>query len=281
MITLNNKKTFQALILILIFSFAGFLVWYFAVSPVIEASWQQQFAVPSEAIFNGNMVTIKNVRNFRYSPTEKDQHPNYYDKTYDLSTVKAVWYISEPFNENKLAAHTFLSFEFENGDFLAITIEAKKKIGQEYSTWKGIMRNYPLMYIATDERDSVMLRANVRQDKVYVYPVKLSKPENAEALLTDMLVKMNKLNEEPEWYNTIWHNCTSEIAYHVNRISGDRISSYSWEYFITSEADKFALENGLLDTKLTIEDAREKYLITEKSLTIGDVLEYSKLIREE
>ena len=275
-----ERKSVRYGVILVFLGLALFLFRYFCVQPKMEGDWQQQFAIPSEASFEGDMVTIKNVRNFRYYPEEKDQHPDYYDRSYDLNAVKKVWYISEPFNENKLAAHTFLSFEFDNGDFLAITIEAKKEVGQEYSTWKGIMRNYPLMYIATDERDALMLRANIRKDNVYVYPVKLSDPENGRLLLADMLDRMNKLNKELEWYNTLWHNCTSEIAYHINRISSGRIAGYDWRYFITSRADQFALENGLLDTDLPIEEAREKYLVTEKSLKIGDVPEYSKLIRE-
>ena len=78
--------------------------------PPVAGDWQPQFAVSSTAEFDGDQVLIKNVRNFRYTPTEADQHPDYYDKIYNLNEVKRVWYISEPFNENKLAAHTLLSF---------------------------------------------------------------------------------------------------------------------------------------------------------------------------
>lgn len=273
---INNRKKFLVALLLLLGIF-----WYAGVEPPKDGEWQLQLAVPSSAEFDGDRVTVRNVRNFRYYPSEADMHPGYYDKTYDLDTVSRVWYVAEPFNENKLAAHTFLSFEFENGEYLAITIEAKKQVGQTYSIWKGMLRTYPLTYIAADERDAVLLRANVRKDKVYVYPVKLSRPENGGLLLADMLRKMNKLNDDPEWYNTLWHNCTSEIAYHVNRISARRVPAFAWEFFITSSADKLALDRGLIDTELSIEEAREKYLVTEKSIAAGDTPEYSRLIREQ
>ena len=226
------------------------------------------------------MVTVRNVRDFRYSPTEADMHPAYYDRTYDLRTLKRVWFISEPFNEMKFAAHTFLSFEFENGDFLSITIEARKTKDQTYSIWKGMLRTYPITYMATDERDAVLLRANLRRDNVYTYPVRLSKPENARVLLADMLARMNKLAEDPEWYNVFWRNCTSEIARHVNRISPRRISPFARELLLTSHADELALKSGLLDTDLSIDEARKKYFVTERSLEAGDVPDYSRLIRE-
>lgn len=91
-------------------------------------------------------MTIKNVRNFRYGPEEKDIHPSYYDRVYDMSKIKKIWYTAEPFNENKTAAHTYLSFEFENGDFLVITIEARKTKAQTYGVWKGVLQSYPLIY---------------------------------------------------------------------------------------------------------------------------------------
>lgn len=271
-----KKKILLSLLGIALIALAVFLL----DKPPKEGNWQLQFQVPSVAEFNGDQVTVRNVRNFRYYPTEADMHPAYYDRTYDLNKIKKVWYVTEPFSEEQLAAHTLLSFEFENGDTLAISIEAKKEVGQEYSIVKGMFHNFPLMYIATDERDAVMLRANVRKDNVYLYPVRLSKPENARLLLVDMLERMNKLNEEPEWYHSLWRNCTSEIAYHVNRISEGRIPEFAQEYFFTSYADKFALEHGLLDTNLSLEEARGKFLITPKSINIGDVPDYSAHIRE-
>ena len=146
-----------------------FIASQFFEKPVITADWQEHLATASIAEFNGDLVTIRNVRNFRYGPTEKDMHSNYYDKTYDLSEIRKVWFVAEPFNENQLAAHTFLSFEFNNGDFLSISIEARKTKEQTYSIWRGFLRTYPLIYIAADERDVVLLRANLRKDKVYIY----------------------------------------------------------------------------------------------------------------
>lgn len=264
------------------FSILCALFLYWALKPVpLSGDWQEHLKVASTALFDGESVTVKNVRNFRYYPEEKDMHPGYYDRTYNLNEVKQVWYVAEPFNENESAAHTFVSFEFNNGDFLSISIEARKTKDQTYSIWKGFMRTYPLIYIAADERDVVLLRANLRKDKVYVYPVKLSKPENARYLLVDMLTRMNELTTtKPAWYNTLFANCTSSIVGHINKLSPGRISMLSWQLWLTASADELALEHGLLDTDLTIEQAREKYLINEVSEHVGDVPSYSAEIRK-
>lgn len=257
-----------------------FVAWQLLKTPPLVGDWQQHLATPSTAEFNGDFVTVKNVRNYRYGPEEKDMHPDYYDKTYNLNDVKNVWYVTEPFNENQMAAHTFVSFEFGSGDFLSISIEARKTKEQVYSIWKGFLRTYPLIYIAADERDVILLRANLRKDKVYVYPVKLVKPENAKLLLEDMLTRMNELvSTKPAWYNTLFANCTSSIVGHVNKLSPDRINPFSWELWLTASADELALQAGLIDTDLNIDEARKKYSINEASMKAGDVPEYSRLIR--
>jgi len=135
--------------------------------------------------------------------------------------------------------------------------------------------------VAADERDVVLLRANLRKDRVYVYPIKLSKPENGRLLLVDMLTTMNELTTtKPQWYNTLFANCTSAIAKHVNKLSPDRISKFSWQLWLTASADELALKAGLIDTNLNIDEARKIYNINEASEKAGDVATYSQDIRK-
>lgn len=276
-----RNKIIRKILTFLLLFIVVFIAWQALKSPQLEGDWQEHLATASTAEFNGDFVTVRNVRNYRYSPTEKDMHPAYYDKTYDLTQIKKVWYVTEPFNENQSAAHTFVSFEFKNGDFLAISIEARKTRDQSYSVYKGMIRTYPLIYIAADERDVVLLRANLRKDKVYVYPVKLGKPENARLVLVDMLTRMNELvSVKPAWYNTFFANCTSSLVQHINKITPGRISIFSWQLWFTASADELALKHGLLDTDLSVEEAREKFSINEASERVGDVPSYSAEIRK-
>lgn len=279
-IATNFSKHYKKILLVLGFLLIIFVIWQAVKKVPTQGNWQEQLAVIPTAEFKGDFVTVKSVRNFRYYPSEQDMHPVYYDKTYDLTQIKKVWYVTEPFNENQLAAHTFVSFEFNNEDFLAISIEARKTKSQTYNVWRGLFHTYPLVYIAADERDLVLLRANVRKDRVYIYPVKLSKPENARILLTNMLTRMNELvTTKPAWYNSLFANCTSEIAKQVNKITPGRISLFSWQLWLTASADELALKHGLLDTDLPIDQARQKYSINDASERAGDVQNYSVEIR--
>ena len=276
------KKTPRYLAYGFVVLLAIFFIWQGLKKPATTGDWQPELAVLSTAEFNGDSVTVKNVRNFQYNGSEKDQdiRAAYYDKAYDLKKLTKVWYITEPFSGWKAAAHTFLSFEFSNGDFLTLTIEARKVKGQEYSLFKGLLHTYPIIYIAADERDSVFVRANIRKSDVYVYPVKLTKPENARLLLQDMLQRMNDLGAHPGWYNTLWANCTSSISYHINRISPHRLGFFSWQLWLTGYADELALKSGLLDTQPPLAQARQKFYISQRSQSIGYVPDYSAQIRK-
>lgn len=247
-----------------------------------QADWQKALAIQSTAEFTGDSVTVHNVRNFRYNGSEREEDliPAYYDKTYNLNNVKRVWFVVEPFKDLRIAAHAFLSFEFSDGSYLSISIEARKQKGQVYNLFKGMLHTYPLIYIATDERDAIMMRANVRKSQVYIYPVNLPDKKYAKILLTDMLNRMNEIVAHPKWYNTLWANCTSSIARHVNAIQPGRLGFLPWQLWATGFADELAFKAKLIDTDLSFEEAKKKFNVTEKSRKIGDVEDYSRLIRE-
>ena len=244
-----------------------------------NGDWKDTLKVLSTAEFKGkDLVTVKNIRNFQYDEKANPTVEKYYDKTYDLSKIVKVWYITEPFDPGSPFAHTFLSFQFSDNSFLSITIEARLKKGQSYSVVNGTLHTFPLMYIAADERDAVYVRANTQHEQVYIYPLKAN-PTDARLLLVDMLNKMNDLSIHPGWYNTVYANCTSSIANHVNKIWPGILPIFDWQVLFTGSADDLALSRGLIDTTLPLAQAREKYYVTDIAQKVGYVHNYSLLIR--
>ncbi|MEI7749984.1 MAG: DUF4105 domain-containing protein [Candidatus Moraniibacteriota bacterium] len=273
-------KTRKGKIFMTIFALlAIFILWEWLKPVPMNADWKPDVAVMSSAEIVGDTITVHNVRNFRYADEETPSVIDYYDQTYDLSKLTGMRFVAEPFSESKNAAHTFFSYEFSDGKYLTISVEARKRVGQDYDVFRGLLRTYPLIYVATDERDAVMVRANVRKHEVYLYPVKAT-PEKARAMLLDMLTTMNDLAIHPRWYNTLTANCTSLLAGHVNHVTPYRLPFWSWQFLFTGHADELALSSGLLATDLSIDDARAKYDITAVSRAIGDVENYSDLIRQ-
>jgi len=255
------------------------IIWQSIKKVPTEGNWKTTLAVLSTAEFNGDRVTVKNVRNFEYDKDENVTAAKYEDRTYDLNKLSKVWFISSPFDPGSPFAHTFLSFEFEDSQYLAITIEARLTKEQKYTLTQGALRTYPLMYIAADERDVIYMRTTSRGADVYLYPLKAT-PLQGKVLLTDMLNRMNEIAVTPTWYNAFFANCTSSIAGHVNKIWPGVLPGFDWQSVVTGYADKLALESDLIDTTLSIDEAREKYYVSDISKEIGRVENYSKLIRQ-
>ncbi len=273
------REIFRSIGLLVLIFFVFFIIVQVFKKVPTEGDWKDTLKVLSTAEFKGNLVTVRNVRNFQYDENENPTVEDYYDKTYDLDKLSKVWYITEPFNPGSPFAHTFLSFEFSDGSFLSITIEGRLTKSQQYSMWSGTIRTFPLMYIAADERDAVYVRANIQKAEVYLYPLRAN-PKDGRLLLVDMLNRMNELSVHPDWYNSIFANCTSSIASHVNKIWPGILPWFDWQVLFTNYADSLALEKGLLDTDLPLDQARQKFYISDISKKIGYVDNYSVLIRQ-
>jgi len=277
--TIQWKKVLRYLGIFFVICLSLFAAWQLFVPVPIHSDWKDTLKILSTAEFNGDIVTVKNIRNFQYDAAGNPTVEAYYDKAYDLTQLKKVWYIVDPFDPGSPFAHTYLSFEFSNESFLSITIEARLNKSQQYSIWGGIVHTYPLMYIAADERDVVYLRTNIHKDQMYMYPLKAN-PADGRLLLTDMLRRMNDLGVHPVWYTAYNANCTSSIADHVNKIWPGLLPTFDWQAIFTGYADKLALDRGLLDTTLPLNEARKKFYVTDKAQKIGYVDDFSQLLRK-
>ena len=105
------------------------------------------------ALIEGDRLTIENLRFFAYRPDGSVEKARYETRSYDLSKLDGVWYGISHFARFGLA-HTFLSFEFADGAYLTLSVEARQTKDQSYNPFWGLLRAYELIYIAADERDS-------------------------------------------------------------------------------------------------------------------------------
>jgi hypothetical protein len=246
-------------------------------SPSNTRDWNDDQDTLPYAEISGNSVNVHNIRNFTYASTTSYTR-GFYDKTFDLSAIKRVWYVVEPFSGIPGSAHTFLSFEFEGNQFVSISVEIRKEKGESFHPIKGLLNRYELMYVIGDERDLIKLRSNYRKDEVFVYPIKTS-TEKARELFVDMLGRVNGLHTTPEFYNTLTNTCTTNIARHVNHISPSRIPFYHLGILFPAHSDELAYTLGLLDTDLSFTEARERFHINTRALKYADAPDFSVKIR--
>jgi len=195
------KKLLKIFSIILLLAIVVLLVYILLQKPSNNKDWNDDQRVLPFADKVGNLVTVHNIRNFNYRSTN-DFDVAYYDKTFDLDKIKTIDYIVEPFSKWQGLAHTFLSFGFENEkgemDYVAISVEIRKEKGESFSPWKGMARQFELMYVVADENDVIKLRTNYRKDNVYLYPINTF-TEKKQLLFWDMLDRANQLKDHPEF----------------------------------------------------------------------------------
>lgn len=228
---------------ILLTSFALVLVWHLLIPARNDRDWSEDQAVQPEIRLFDDRFEILNVRDFGYRAVD-DFLPRRVDRTHAWD-VEGADFIVERFGAWEGAGHSFVSFRFADGRRLAISIEIRKEKGEQFGALKGIFKRFELMYVVGTERDLIGLRRNVRGNDVAVYPIRAPK-EKLRLMLRGMLERARALQAAPEFYNTLWNACTTNLADHVNAISPRRVP-FSLKVQCAGYADVYARELGLID----------------------------------
>lgn len=246
----------RVLVLLVLLTGAGIAL-LTRIQPSQDRMWiPEQSRLPT-ATFDGDIVTIDNVRNFDWTvdgqPLERWER-----RTYDLDRIETVWFVLTPFATNwRGPAHAFLSFGFADSQYVAISVEARREIGETYSVMRGMLKRFEILYVVGDERDLIGVRTERQMDDVYVYPIRAD-AEAIRRLFADMLNSANGLAAEPAFYGSLRNNCTTAILSHVNGLEGVHIP-YDWRVLVPGYSDELALELGLIDTQLPLDSARARF----------------------
>ena len=214
-----------------------------APKPSQNRSWQPNLAVLPYAVFDGNEVEIRNIRNSRYR-TNDDYDVRHYDLAFELSDVRSVDFIVVPFDNAPMLAHTMLSFGLDDGHHFAISVEARLETDEAYSATLGSTRKYELMYVIADEQDVLPLRTIIRDSDVYLYRGNAT-PDQAQDLLVDVLRRTNDLSRSPEFYDTLTNNCTTNLVDHVNTLRPGKVP-FDLRVILPGHSDSLAYKLGLL-----------------------------------
>lgn len=274
------RSFFKGLLLCLVF-FAGLVVWWQTLQPTGEKEWAADVAQVAHGEIRGNRLTMHNVRNFRYIADkiydEKwETEEQWETREYNLDDIQGMdLFLSYWASEH--IAHTILSWDFGNDQHLAISIETRKDISQEYSAIQGFFKQFELSYVAADEKDIIRLRSNYRKERVYAYRLQVSK-ERSRALLLDYIAKMNKLAATPEFYNALTHNCTTAIYLHTKAINPGEPPPMDWRILASGHLDELLYDKGLISKRIPFPTLREQSRIDQR-MQAHDEEHYSKILR--
>jgi hypothetical protein len=254
------------------------LAFVLPLQPSNDRLWSPDQTRLARALIDGDTVVIDNVRNAHYRSTS-DYDVHWEQRQFDLRTLESVWFVVEPFADWRGPAHTLLSFGFSDGRYVAISAEIRKEEGESFSPWLGLLRQYELIYIIGDEHDLIGLRANHRNDDVYLYRVRSTQAQ-ARAMFVSMLERAYALARRPEFYNTISNTCTSNIVDHIELIAPGRIP-FSYRTLLPAYADDLAFDLGLIDTDLPRESYRTAHRINDPARRHAGAADFSAQIRAQ
>jgi hypothetical protein len=172
-----------------------------------------------------------------------------------------------------------LSFNFGEEGHLAISIEARKEKGESYSSIKGFFKQYELIYVVADERDLVRLRTNYRKnpiEDVYLYSINWPK-EDVKKVFLQYIDEMNRLNDNPDFYNTLMNNCTTMIW--INTLVNQDHLKFSWKVLASGFYAEYLYENGWLDQDLPFRELKNGAHINSLANDADQASDFSKRIR--
>ncbi len=253
------------------------LMWRSA-QPTNERGWIEEATYLPTVDFDNETITVKNVRCFNWSENAPPKG-RYDTRTYDLGKLVTLDFILSRFGKmKKLNGHTLLSFGFEGGEYLTVSVEIRREEGQHYSFLRGLFRHYELMYVFADERDIIRLRTNIRRESTFLFPVKVGVPK-IRKLLVSILKRANSLAETPEFYHSVKNSCTTNLISHFNEVGLCKANEHGPRAVFSGLADSLLYDLGLIGDGTELKEFQKKHAISKLAQDYGDGPDFSRVIR--
>ena len=254
--------------------YAIFLGWSGSIKASNDKNWAADVAHGITGIVEGDRLYVRNLRNFSWR-SEADYAERWEQRIYDLSKLRSLdlflGYWMGP-----AIAHTIMSFGFDDGRYLDFSIELRRTQNDQYSAVAGFFKTHELVYIGADERDLLTLR-KVRNEQIQLYRLR-TPPERARALLVEYINQANDLAAHPRFYNTLTTNCTTAIFDMMRAVTSS--IPFDWRIILTGHLPSYLYEHGAVDTRIPLEEQRERADVTNRVDANLDEVEFSSRIRD-
>lgn len=238
--------------------------------------WRTDLSVLPYAEISSDRVRLFNIRNCNYR-TEMDYDVRHFDREVMLADVRTIDFIVVPFKETPLLAHTMLSFGMADGEHVVFSAEGRLQKGQNYAAIGGAMNEFELMYVVGTEKDLIRLRIDVRKVDVYLYPI-LATPPQVQKVFLAASARVNQIARQPEFYDTISNNCTTNIVDLINELRPGAIPQ-DIRVLLPGHSDRLAYDLGLLAVQGPFDQIKAASKINLAAQLNRDAVDFSQRIR--
>lgn len=256
------------------------LVWYLSLAPAQDRDWDPEVAKVLTYQRQGDMVELHNIRNFKWN-VDGSYQEKWESRSYDLNQLNGVNIITSYWMGPQIA-HTLVSFDFKNSKPLTFSIEIRKEKNEAFSAIGGFFRQFELSLVASDEKDIIYTRSNIRKEQVYFFPVNMTQTQ-MKALFNEYLQKADELKRQPKWYNTLTSNCTTLVFDMVQAVSGDQLPM-DYRILASGYLPNYLYDLGALDQRWDMKTWYENAHVNPKTASLSNTKynsseDYSTLIR--
>lgn len=202
----------------------------------------------ANVVFEGNRVTITSFRDAVH-PVGAPAQPRWETRSFDLADLVGAQFILQPFGNSLATVHVMTSFEFADGDHIAVSFEARRTSWDKFDPIAGFFRHDQLYAVLGTERDLFWKRlAHVPPNDLYILDI-TQPPAEIERYLRRLLAFSASLHDEPQFYSTITESCFTTLLNLSPRIQ-DVVPWYDLRRWVPGASVGLFQDLGIVDDRI-------------------------------